>query len=170
MTLRQKTSAFTLIEILVVVVILGIVAAIVIPRFANASTQARESMLAENLRIIRTQITVFQGQHSGVAAGYPGLNRTAAPTQAAFLSHMTTATDQTGALSTAGTPGVYGPYFTSFPSNPLNSLATVLVLTDTETLPAAGDNGYGWVYQPFTLKFRADSPGTDSNGKNYFEY
>jgi len=39
----NKNSGFTLVEILIVVVILGILAAIVIPQFSQASLEARES-------------------------------------------------------------------------------------------------------------------------------
>ena len=40
--MRAK-SGFTLVEVLIVVVILGILAAVVIPQFSDASTEAKES-------------------------------------------------------------------------------------------------------------------------------
>ena len=43
----QKAKGFTLVEILIVVVILGILAAIVIPQFTNASESAKASSLAQ---------------------------------------------------------------------------------------------------------------------------
>ena len=52
--------AFTLVEILIVVVILGILAAIVLPKFSNASAIARASMLADDLRVIRMQVQVYR--------------------------------------------------------------------------------------------------------------
>ena len=44
-----RKSGFTLIEILIVVIILGILAAIVIPQFSNASNDARKSSLASTV-------------------------------------------------------------------------------------------------------------------------
>jgi general secretion pathway protein G len=54
---------FTLIEILIVVVILGILAAIVIPQFTDASQEASVSSLQTQLQTIRSQIELYNVQH-----------------------------------------------------------------------------------------------------------
>ena len=51
-------------EILIVVIILGILAAIVIPQFTNASQNARESSLQSTLQTLRSQIQLYKLQHS----------------------------------------------------------------------------------------------------------
>jgi prepilin-type N-terminal cleavage/methylation domain-containing protein len=56
---------FTLIEILIVVVILGILAAIVIPQFTDASREAASSNLRSQLQTIRSQIELFNVQNPG---------------------------------------------------------------------------------------------------------
>ena len=53
-------SGFTLIEILIVVVILGILAAVVIPQFADATSDANDSSVRTQLQIIRQQIEVYR--------------------------------------------------------------------------------------------------------------
>lgn len=58
---------FTLIEILIVVVILGILAAIVIPQFTNASEEAAESSAQSQLQTVRSQIELWRIQHPGIA-------------------------------------------------------------------------------------------------------
>ncbi|MCH7799405.1 MAG: prepilin-type N-terminal cleavage/methylation domain-containing protein [Planctomycetes bacterium] len=55
--------AFTLIEILIVVVILGILAAIVIPRFTDATTLARTTSAERTLQVLRHQIEYFRAKN-----------------------------------------------------------------------------------------------------------
>jgi len=58
----RVNRAFTLIEILIVVVILGILAAIVIPQFTDASQQAMESSVVTQLQTLRSQIELHDVQ------------------------------------------------------------------------------------------------------------
>ena len=63
MRTRTAKRAFTLIEILIVVVILGILAAIVIPQFTDASQEAMEASVRSQLQTIRGQIELYNVQH-----------------------------------------------------------------------------------------------------------
>ncbi|MCW5756950.1 MAG: prepilin-type N-terminal cleavage/methylation domain-containing protein [Phycisphaeraceae bacterium] len=63
----QVRKAFTLVEILIVVVILGILAAIVIPQFTSASEEAQASSAASQLSTVRNQIELFRVRNNGVA-------------------------------------------------------------------------------------------------------
>ncbi len=56
-------KGFTLIEILIVVIILGILAAIVIPQFTNASEDARKSSVASQLQTLRSAVELYKLQH-----------------------------------------------------------------------------------------------------------
>lgn len=57
---RSGYAGFTLVEILIVVVILGILAAIVIPKFANATSESSKSVFAANLRSFVEATSYYQ--------------------------------------------------------------------------------------------------------------
>ena len=61
----QVKRAFTLIEILIVVVILGILAAIVIPQFTDASQQAQDASVRSQLQTLRAQVELFRVKNGG---------------------------------------------------------------------------------------------------------
>jgi len=107
-------SGFTLVEILVVVVILGILGAIVIPQFKPAATEAKMSRVCSDLQVMRAQIGLYKIQHNddlpGTVAGVD------------FQQAMTEATDQDGTLNAAGR---YGPYVPKIPTNPFNELDSI---------------------------------------------
>ncbi|MFP4355534.1 MAG: prepilin-type N-terminal cleavage/methylation domain-containing protein [Phycisphaerae bacterium] len=59
---KHSTTAFTLVEILIVVIILGILAAIVIPQFASASDDAANSAFVSDLRTFTKAAYLFMGE------------------------------------------------------------------------------------------------------------
>ena len=166
--------AFTIIEILIVVVILGIMAAVVLPQFSNASHIARENSLKDDLRYLRTQILVFKAQHRDVAPGYPAGDPNAVPTEQDFVDHMTRPTSDrcdVGAVSDSLHP--HGPYLQRMPHNPLSTRAVdaVLVIPNGSPMPTTyqGDT-YGWIYKPQTQEIIANSDKVDDHGVSYMRY
>jgi general secretion pathway protein G len=136
----KAKRGFTLVEILIVVVILGILAAIVIPQFTEASTEAKLSSLCTDLQTMRSQIELYKIQHNDVP-----------PTFANFTAQMTTYTDISGNTNAAQTPVFcYGPYVQKIPTNQFNNLST---LDNTGTV---GDNVGGWEYNETTGAINAD--------------
>lgn len=162
-------KGFTLVELLIVVVILGILAGIVIAGFSNTSTEAKENMLKENLRAIRTQIGVYRAQHIDVSPGYPGGDDTGAPTEADFVAQMTQKTDQHG--DTTAADADFGPYMRVWPENPITKMSAVLILGNDEEVPdTAVEGDYGWLFKPSTVVFKAYCVGDDISGKSYIDY
>ena len=138
----KKNKGFTLVEILMVVIILGILAAIVIPQFTEASNYARESALASDLQTARSQVELFKVQHKDEIPG--------AADGVTFLQALTDKTDIDGALDAAGN---YGPYLQTFPTNPFNDRNTVDVQADDTGL---GGGNHGWYFNTSTGKISPD--------------
>jgi len=167
----RRRGAFTLIEILIVVVILGILATIVVPQFSNASVNAKENTLKDELRYLRTQIVVYKAQHHDVPPGYPNGDRSQAATGPDFVAQMTKPTDENSVTNTLGNSTFkYGPYLSSMPSNPLNALSAILTVGDAEAMPEPTNVDYGWIYKPLTGEIIANSTGSDASGSAYKNY
>ncbi|MDG2200151.1 MAG: prepilin-type N-terminal cleavage/methylation domain-containing protein [Phycisphaerales bacterium] len=100
---RRNTNvrnAFTLIEILIVVVILGILAAIVVPQFTNAADDANDASVRSQLQTLRSQVELYRAQNpTNNAVGADG--------------------------SPVWTNLIDGDYLTAAPINPLTGNATI---------------------------------------------
>lgn len=136
-------KGFTLVEILIVVVILGILAAIVIPQFTNASETAKFSSLSSQLQTIRSQVELYKNQHND---DFPTADGTA--DGAWDWDRLTAETELDGTTPEAGDP-TYGPYLQKNPVNPFEDSSTVSGTPDTNGTAAAGT---GWVWIDGSLK------------------
>lgn len=63
--MRSNRAAFTLIELLIVVSIIGILAAIAVPNFLDAQIRAKVSRAQADLRTIRTAVQSYALDHNG---------------------------------------------------------------------------------------------------------
>ena len=136
--MRNK-KGFTLVEILIVVVILGILAAIVIPQFSDASTQSKLSSSRTSLASLRSQIQLYKIQHNDAPPTLTGfqLDETAPGT-----GQMTGETEPTAAGTAGDDSGnEVGPYIQMVPFNPWNQ---------SQTIADADAAGVGWVYDEDT--------------------
>jgi len=160
---RNRKSGFTLVEILIVVIILGILAAIVIPQFTNASQDARKNSLTSQLQTVRSQLELAKLQHRD----QPSPALIAGGTGNVPWAELTTKTNDT--YTTTGTGVNFGPYLNGAPANPLNGGTDVVIATAE---PGFGSTitgstaTTGWVYFPGTYKIFA---ATKSGGKVYNE-
>ncbi len=167
----KRARGFTLVEILIVVVLLGVLAAIVIPSIGRSSLSARETTLAMNLNLLRRFIPVYTSQHLEVPPGYLNGVRTAAPTEEAFVYQATLSSNEQGQTANRGTAGYrWGPYISDVPANPFNRRDSILMLANGEPFPATADNQYGWIYKAATGEIRPGNSGTDESGTAYYAY
>ncbi|MFH1719821.1 MAG: prepilin-type N-terminal cleavage/methylation domain-containing protein [Planctomycetota bacterium] len=142
--MRAK-SGFTLVEILIVVVILGILAAIVIPQFTEASTEAKTSSLCTDLQTMRSQIELYKIQHND--------NKPNMTVDINGDNALTLVTLIDGSVVAAGTANSYGPYIQKIPTNQFTDLNTIRVEAGAST---AGAGTHGWVFNTDTGSFHAD--------------
>lgn len=145
---------FSLVELMIVVAVLGILAAIVFPQFQEHAAQAKEAVAKDSLRILRSAIELYTVRHSNVPPGYKDDNPQLAPTNSDFQSQLIT----------------QGHYMSEMPTNPFNKRQDVRMVGNNETFPLNPTGQFGWVYQPTTNTIRLDWPGTDKSGIRYYEY
>lgn len=133
----NHSRGFTLVEILIVVVILGILASIVIPQFTNASTTANASNVDTQLQTIRGALELYQVQHGGT---YPNLVATG-------WTPLITKTDTNGSSGTK-----FGPYLMTTPANPFTSKSAIVAGTSAAGGSSTTD---GWVWDNANKKLFA---------------
>lgn len=139
---RLGQKGFTLVELLIVVIILAILAAIIVPQFGSSTEDANVSTLKSNLSSMRNLIEVYYQQHG---SRYPGAyletdGTTAAAVgtcPAAFVAQMTMYTNQNGKTSGTKTAEFkYGPYLKagSLPTNPMLDTNANAIICDVATV------------------------------------
>lgn len=152
MILSRK--AFSLIELVVVIVILGIIATIALPRIGRAAAGAAESGLRQDLAIMRSALEAYRAEHRG-----------AAPTLANMPNALLQFTDIQGTPSpTQTTTAIYGPYVSAIPPQKVGENV------GSVTIGAPGSTSDGWIYDETTGAIRAGASGNDASGTPYANY
>lgn len=148
----RRSRAFTLIELVIVVVIIGILAAIAVPRMSRGAAAATDSALSANVAQLRGALDHFYVEHNNT---YPAIgDLTKALTQ---FSDVAGAQFQTTKDEVKGI--IYGPYIAKIPAvgaGP-NRAANDFVAT----LGGAA----GWVYDAATGTITPNVPDGVKDGK-----
>jgi len=161
MKLRLRNqSGFTLIEMLIVVIVLGILAMIIIPQISVSTEDAKLNTLKTNLSALRNSVELYYFQHDNK---YPGSTKATdgnpagsdADAATAFVPQLTKYSEITGKTADVkGGNAIYGPYVkaATLPTNPYNSKNDVVCVYDEDditTRSSAGEN-FGWKFYPVT--------------------
>ncbi len=134
----RKRRGFSLIEMVIVILILGIIAAVAAPRMFDTAEQAEINTTRQQLAVLRNAIEMYRAQNGAYPAN--------------------------GALPTAMSTMLNGP----FPHPTIGSVRGLEgVYYDTTTTSAqvvpVPDSTNGWAYKPHngSLKLNLDPAGTE---------
>jgi prepilin-type N-terminal cleavage/methylation domain-containing protein len=167
-----KPAGFTLIEILIVVIVLGILALIIIPQITVSTEDAKTSTLATNLSALRSAIELYYHEHDNKYPGViddtdgAGAPADAAAAAVALVNQLTRYTEVNGKAVTVKTAAAkYGPYLKggSLPTNPFNDLNTVLCdIVNNDITVKASSGTAGWKFYTITGVLLANDGAHDS--------
>jgi general secretion pathway protein G len=145
----KNLRGFTLIELVVVVMILGILAAIAAPRFFGASQQAVDNGLRHSLSVVRNAIDNYSADHPGELPGADGQELTFKTDLAAYLRGH------------------------DFPTSPVAAKNNVVRMMSGSGSVAASIGGtattHSWVYHFGTGDFRVNSNATANDGVTTYD-
>jgi prepilin-type N-terminal cleavage/methylation domain-containing protein len=163
--------AFSLVELMMVVALLGILAAMAMPQFQSYTTNAKASTAKANLRVLRSAIELYTAHHAGIPPGYQDGNPLNVPSFTVMIDQLKKATTQQGAIAQLGTVGYdRGPYLKTSPENPFNSRNDAKMITNNQDFPQNATGQFGWIYHAESKTIRLDWPGTDKQGVPYYDY
>jgi general secretion pathway protein G len=142
--LMSRRKGFTLIELVVVIMILGILAAVAVPKLVSTTSTATDNGLKQSLAIVRNAIDLYAAQNNGT---YPGADGT----QATLVTNLT--------------PFLRG----TFPICPVGAKdATVAVVSSAGPL-TADSSGKSWQYSSKDGSFICNSHTLSSDGVTTYD-
>ena len=153
---NKPSSGFSLLELVLVIVIIGTIAAIAIPRLSRGAAGASEGALKGTLAVLRKAIDMYATEHGGTL-----------PEADTIEDQLVQYSDIHGNVQAARSATyMYGPYIASLPALPLGS-------RKGSTHIAADDaDGVGWIYAESTGRIHAntDDDETDDAATKYNTY
>jgi len=134
---NHKRRAFSLIELVIVIIILGVISAIAIPRMMRGAEGADVTGLQADLAVLRGAIEMYRYEHQ------------AFPSVATFGDQLTKITNAAGGVDAAGE---FGPYLVKMPKLKTGAHeGDVAVVSAAAVPPIAAEAGaFGWQFDPTT--------------------
>ena len=171
----SSVVGFSLVELVIVVVIIGVIAAIAVPRISGGAAASDESALKADLTALRNVIDRYAAEHGGSfpGAAADGMGGTA-NSALAFVNQLSGYSNVQGQVSLTKNPAYpFGPYLRRVPPLPVgdnrNSIDVAIDASNSPPVVTAGSEG--WVYNPLTGEIIANSDQANrDNTRAYDEY
>jgi type II secretory pathway pseudopilin PulG len=152
----QSEAGFTWIEIVILVALLGILSALIYPRFQQMQETGREAATKSNIGAIKSAISIYYGDHEGVWPTTLDVNdHTLGFGFGNYLDAM---------------PKVKATHPVDPAKNPEGGTVAYKAFSDEPSLAAPGSTGHGWRYECETGRIWVNSSDTDSQGASYTTY
>ncbi|MEN3014125.1 MAG: type II secretion system protein [Endomicrobiia bacterium] len=162
----KKSKGFTLIELMVVVVILGILAVVVAPRIPDLVKKAKEGATKGSLSTLRSTLNIY---YSDTEGKYP-----------ATVWNYTDNNDPNGASSNVLEAALVPKYIKAIPMVKVPTAHSsdsnaVFVYEDVPSAVSESSSGFGWGYgseygSPTYGNLIVNCEHTDSSGNYWYSY